>query len=137
MEGLPCDQQTIDGMHAVGGNEEMQRGMRIGFSPDLSADKIDALVTTGMKVSNKSTAELFDAWSGGVPDGKKPSPFNGPVLAIGGAEDPFASPAVIKSGVAPRFEKFQSICIDGASHWAHVSQAEVVSGMINDFMKKL
>ncbi len=135
--GLPCDQETTDNMHNVGQNAEMQRGMRIGFSPDLPADRIDALVATGMKVSKASAAALFDAWSGGVPEGKLPSPFQKKVAAIGGETDPFASPAVIAEGVAPRFRDFSCVTLEGASHWPHVSQPGLIADKISDIMAAL
>ncbi|MDR3331147.1 MAG: alpha/beta hydrolase [Synergistaceae bacterium] len=134
--GLPLDEQTAASMHLVGGNEEMQRGMRMQFSPGLDIKIIDELVKIGMKVKPKVAGELFDAWSGGDEAGGKPNPNRIPILIIGGDQDPFSPPELIKSSIAPRFSASDAKYIEGASHWPHVSSPQIVSGMINSFLKR-
>lgn len=134
LAGLPCDQGVIDMMHILGQNRELQMHVRHQFCPEMSDEQIEAQMVYGMKPSRETAAALFDAWSQGVPMGNEPSPFNGKVRVLTGTADPFAAPAIVDAGIAPRFQQFSMRVLDGASHWAQFTLGELIGKDLSDFV---
>lgn len=136
LAGLPVDQQTIDIMHALGQNRDLQLAVRKQFSPELSEEQLEAHMQVGLKPTREACAALFDAWSQGDPRGNEPSAFQGPVRVVTGSNDPFAAPPIVEAGIQPRFGQFSMRVLDGANHWAHLTMGSIMGEEINQFVEK-
>lgn len=135
--GTPCDQGTVEMMHAIGQNRELQFGVRKQLCPEMTDEQVLAHMEIGLKPTRENAGKLFDAWSTGLPEGKEPSSFRGKVHIITGTADPFANPAVIDASVAPRFEEVSLKVLDGASHWAHFTLGKTIGDDITAFVEAL
>ncbi|WP_157839426.1 alpha/beta fold hydrolase [Bradyrhizobium diazoefficiens] len=134
--GLPVPDDVASAMRKLGGDGDAQRRMRSQLMADPSIDKIDAMVTAGLKVKAATVAALFDAFSQGVPEGKEPTKFKGTVLIIGGANDGFSTPELVKTVIAPRFPQAELAFTERAGHWPHVEQPNEIASRIDDFLAK-
>jgi len=135
--GTPCDQGTIDMMHAIGRNRELQFGVRKQLCPEMTDEQVLAHMEIGLQPTRENAGKLFDTWSTGLPEGKEPSAFRGKVHIITGTADPFANPAVVNESVAPRFADVSLKVLDGASHWAQFTLGKIIGDDISAFIAEL
>jgi esterase len=96
-----------------------------------------ALVNATLATPPVTAAQELDAWTAGHPTGDKPSVVSAPVLLIGGNEDTFSSPELLRNVVAPRFANVRTAQIDHAGHWPHVEQPAAVAHILTRFLTTL
>ena len=124
--GLP--EEAVAPFKALGGAAEAQRQTRRQLSSAFPADELERLVAAGTAIEPSAVPQFVDAWNHGVPAGREPSAFTGPVLVLRGADDPFCTAEMVEAGVAPRFAHRQVVAVEGAGHWAHAEQPDIVAG---------
>ena len=135
--GTPCDQGTIDMMHVLGQNRDLQFGVRKQLCPEMTDEQVLAHMEIGLLPTVENTGKLFDTWSAGLPEGKEPSAYRGKLRIITGTGDPFANPAVVEAAVSPRFAEPTLRVLDGASHWAQFTQGKTIGEDISAFVEAL
>src|SRR5262245_15505660 len=96
-----------------------------------------ALVNATLATPPVTAAQELDAWTAGHPLGDKPSVVSAPVLLIGGNEDTFSSPELLRDVVAPRFANVRTAQVDHAGHWPHVEQPAAVAHILTRFLTTL
>jgi len=119
---------------ATGGDIKAQREVRrqlMGQPPDLGV--LEFLTGLGGKVKREVTEALVKAWNEGLPEGRSPSAFQGPVLVATGDEDTFATIAMATE-IAARFRGCSRAAVKGAGHWPQAERPEFVAKMISDFV---
>jgi len=136
LKGIRVDPETTAAMHSVGGNAEMQRGLRKQFSPELFDERIEELVLIGLKVKPSIAGTIFDIWTSGDPAGNEPCPVDVPVAIFGGDIDPFTPPELMQSTLAPHFTQCKVETLKGASHWPHVSDPAFIAVRLNTFISQ-
>src|SRR5205085_2442879 len=103
--GLPVPDEIANAMRALGGNAKAQRELRQQFAAAPSESQLDDLVVVGLKPRPEVVVALFEAWSEGHHAGRNPTAFEGPVAIIGGEQDTFSTPELVRSVIAPRFSQ--------------------------------
>lgn len=137
LAGLPVPPEVADAFKSLGGNEAAQRQIRAQFSPGLEPEVLEEMIRVGMRASSESAKALFTAWSTGDPAGNNPGSDRFPILVVGGEDDPFASPDVLKTYVIPRFSRVTSRFLKGTGHWPHIEQPRAIAREIDAFLKLL
>jgi len=99
-----------------------------------SATVMRALVSATLATPPVTAAQELDAWTLGHPLGDQPSVVSAPVLLIGGREDTFSSPELIRDVVAPRFAEVRTAQVDDAGHWPHVERPAAVARILTRFL---
>jgi pimeloyl-ACP methyl ester carboxylesterase len=102
-----------------------------------SAPVLRALVSATLATPPVTAAQELDAWTAGHPLGDQPSVVGAPVLLVGGREDTFSSPELIRDVVAPRFADVRTAQVDDAGHWPHVEQPAAVAHILTRFLTTL
>jgi pimeloyl-ACP methyl ester carboxylesterase len=95
------------------------------------------LVSATLATPPVSAVQQLHAWTAGHPLGDQPSVVSAPVLLIGGGEDTFCSPELIRDAVAPRFAHVHTSHVAGAGHWPHVEQPADVAELLRRFLTRL
>jgi pimeloyl-ACP methyl ester carboxylesterase len=108
-------------------------GRRALLSND-STTVMRALVNATIATPPVTAAQELDAWTAGHPLGDQPSVVSAPVLLIGGSEDTFSSPELIRDVVAPRFANVRTTQVAHAGHWPHVEQPAAVADILTHFL---
>lgn len=134
--GLAVPEDVASAMRELGNNANAQRQMRSQLMADASDNKLDEMVSAGLKVKPEAVRALFDAFSKGVPEGEEPTKFEGPVLIIGGADDGFSTPDLLRAVVTPRFPQAELVFTEHAGHWPHVEQPREIASFIDHFLTK-
>jgi pimeloyl-ACP methyl ester carboxylesterase len=135
--GLPLPDDLASAMRKLGGDGEAQRQMRSQLAVAASPAKLAAMVAAGLKVRPDVVGQLLDAWSQGLPAGREPTQYSGPVLIIGGAEDGFTTPELLRTAIAPRFPQAELEFVDRAGHWPHMEQPIEIASRIDRFLATL
>ena len=133
--GLP--EEAVAPFKALGGAPDAQRQARRQLSATFPEDELERLVTAGAAIETGAVPQFVDAWNHGVPAGREPSMFTGPVLVLRGGDDPFCTAEMVESGVAPRFAHARVAVIEGAGHWAHAEQPGIVAGHLATFLNEV
>jgi pimeloyl-ACP methyl ester carboxylesterase len=134
--GVNAPAEAVQAFKSLGGQADAQRQTRKHLSHALSQAEEDMLGRFGEVVRPSIVSALVDAWNNGHPTGADQSQFDGPVMLIRGAVDPFVTEAMA-SRIAARFTNVRSEAIACAGHWAHVEQAQAVATLIDDFLKRM
>jgi pimeloyl-ACP methyl ester carboxylesterase len=122
---------------ATGGDVAAQREARRGLmASPVDPEILDWLTDLGRAVRLTVIEELVATWNTGVPEGRAPSPFPGPVLVLSGDLDLFVT-LDMATAVAGRFAHATQALVKGAGHWPHTEQPEQVSGAIADFLAQM
>lgn len=132
--GVNAPAEGVQAFKSLGGQPDAQRHTRKHLSHALSQGEEDMLGRFGEVVRPSIVSALVDAWNKGHPTGADQSRFDGPVMLIRGAVDPFVTEA-IASGIATRFRNVRYETIARAGHWVHVEQAKAVAKLIDDFLR--
>jgi hypothetical protein len=134
LRGVNAPAEALQNFKSLGGQPDAQRQTRKHLSHALSQAEEDMLGRFGEVVRPSIVSALVDAWNNGHPTGADQSRFDGPVMLIRGAADPFVTEAMA-SGIAARFTNVRSEPIARAGHWAHVEQAKAVATLIDNFLE--
>ncbi len=134
LRGVNAPAEALQNFKSLGGQPDAQRQTRKHLSHALSQAEEDMLGRFGEVVRPSIVSALVDAWNNGHPTGADQSRFDGPVMLIRGAADPFVTEAMA-SGIASRFTNVRSEPIARAGHWAHVEQAKAVATLIDNFLE--
>jgi pimeloyl-ACP methyl ester carboxylesterase len=95
------------------------------------------LVRATLATPPVTAVQQLHAWTAGHPLGDQPSVVSAPVLLIGGGEDTFSSPELIRDAVAPRFADVRTTHVADAGHWPHVEQPAAVAQLLRRFLTRL
>src|SRR5260221_9314420 len=134
LRGVNAPAEALQNFKSLGGQPDAQRQTRKHLSHALSQAEEDMLGRFGEVVRPSIVSALVDAWNNGHPTGADQSRFDGPVMLIRCAVDPFVTEAMASS-IAARFTNVRYEAIPRAGHWAHVEQAKAVATLIDDFLK--
>jgi pimeloyl-ACP methyl ester carboxylesterase len=104
---------------------------------NASAPVMRALVSATLATPPVTAVQELHAWTAGHPLGDQPSDVSTPVLLIGGRDDTFASPELIRDAVAPRFTDARTAYVANAAHWPHVEQPTAVAQILTRFLTRL
>lgn len=104
---------------------------------NASTPVMRALVSATLATPPVTAVQELRAWTAGHPLGGLPSVVSAPVLLIGGGEDTFSSPELIREAVAPRFADVRTTHVANAGHWPHVEQPPVVAQILTRFLTRL
>ena len=132
--GAKAPPAVTDPLAATGGDIKAQREVRwqlMGQPPDPGV--LEFLTGLGGKVKREVTEALVKAWNEGLPEGRSPSAFQGPVLVATGDEDTFATIAMATE-IAARFRDCSRTAVKGAGHWPQAERPESVAKIISDFI---
>ena len=132
--GAKAPPAVTDPLAATGGDIKAQREVRrqlMGQPPDPGV--LEFLTGLGGKVKREVTEALVKAWNEGLPEGRSPSAFQGPVLVATGDEDTFATIAMATE-IAARFRGCSRTTVKGAGHWPQAERPESVAKIISDFI---
>lgn len=133
--GLP--EEAVAPFKTLGGQPDAQRQARRQLAPTFPTDELERLVTAGARIDPDTVPSSVDAWNHGLPAGRQPSSFTGPVLVLRGADDPVVTREMVSAGVTPRFTGAREVVIQDAGHWAHIEQPSVVAGHLLAFLAAL
>lgn len=136
LAGVKLPPEAVAPFRTLGGRSDQQRQVRAQLTSHLDARRADRLVAMGDLVRPPVVEALVDAWNGGHAAGEVPSRFEGPVLILGGADDPFVTAALVERS-KPRFRGAVTVAVPAAGHWPHVEQASAVAAQIDHFLGKL
>jgi esterase len=105
-------------------------------APSTPDSELDRVARAAVSIQPAFLQAASEMWNIGHPDGALSSRFTGPVLILPGADDPLATPEVVASAVANRFDSANSTAteIDRSSHWPHVEQPSAVAKALSRFL---
>ena len=107
-----------------------RRALLSNDSPPVMQDLVSATLAT----PPVTAVQQLRAWTAGHPLGDQPSVVSAPVLLIGGDEDTFSSPELIRDVVAPRFADVRRAHVADAGHWPPVEQPAAVAHLLGRFL---
>ena len=129
--------ELTEPLAATGGDVAAQREARRSLmASPANAQALEQLTALGSAVRRSATEALVKAWNEGVPEGRAPSAFPGPVLVLSGELDPFVTPQMAR-GVAARFAHASQDLVKGAGHWPQTEQPLSAGQAIADFLAPL
>jgi pimeloyl-ACP methyl ester carboxylesterase len=129
LEGVHAPIDAIAPLKTSGGKPEIQTELRKGFSHALDDDAVLLLAELARQVMPGNVARLVDVWNDGDAEGQGRSSYEGPVLVLRGASDPFVDEGMA-SRVAGRFTGATVTTILDAGHWAQLEQPAAVAEQI-------
>jgi esterase len=133
--GIALSDETADAMRKLASDGQAQRQMRQQLSVSLPVEKLDAMVISGLTVKPEIVSSLVDTWSTGSRLGSDPTTFSGPVLIVGGADDGFSTPELLKTVIAPRFPQASLVFEEHTGHWPHVEAPSEIASKIDSFLR--
>ena len=136
LAGVGAPEEAIASLRSLGGQADLQRLQRIGFSHDLSGVALNAMVKLGLEVRPDVVVRLVDVWNNGHEAGRSPSSFAGPVAVVRGGSDPFVTEEMA-SMISDRFEHGVIETVGDAGHWAHVEQPAEVARLVRNVVEEL
>ena len=132
--GVSLPSEMADGLRSCGGQQELQRGIRTQLAANLPEHKMQQLLDSGMHLTPAQVAATFDAWSGGHPEGARPTRVKAPVQIIVADNDPVVAGQLLDDLIMPRFPGASLVEIASSGHWPHVEQPGQVVEAISRFV---
>lgn len=132
--GVDLPPEMAEALRNCGGQIELQRGIRTQLAADLPEHIMLQLLDSGMRLAPAQVAATFDAWSGGHPEGAKPTRASAPVQIIVADRDPVVSGKLLDDLIVPRFPGALLVTITSSGHWPHVEQPTQVVDAICRFV---
>jgi pimeloyl-ACP methyl ester carboxylesterase len=132
--GVSLPSEMADALRGCGGQRELQRGIRTQLAANLSEYKMRQLLDSGMYLTPAQVAETFDAWSGGHPEGARPTRVKAPIQLVVADSDPVVSGQLLDDLIRPRFPGAPLAEIASSGHWPHVEQPGQVVQAISRFV---
>jgi pimeloyl-ACP methyl ester carboxylesterase len=137
LAGTHMSSETFNALASSGGDIEAQRVMRQGLTAQPADSAVlEWLIALGRNVRRDTTHALVAAWNEGLPEGRTPSVFTGPVLVAAGAADGFTTQEMAAS-VAARFTGASEELLPGCGHWPHAERPALVAALIARFVASL
>jgi pimeloyl-ACP methyl ester carboxylesterase len=125
---LPAELTAV--LRSCGGQAELQRGIRTQLSANLSEDKMQRLLDSGLRLTSADVAATFEAWSCGHPEGAAPTRSGAPVQILVGDSDPVIRGELLDELIMARFPGAALVTITSSGHWPQVEQpAQVVDAL--------
>jgi esterase len=131
---LPPD--AVAPFFSLASDVQAQREVRGRLSVCLPAADLERLATSGARIRPEVVGALVDCWNDGSADAPATSAYDGPVLLLRGAGDPFVTSEMFAEGVEPRFPSAHSVVVDDAGHWPHLEQSAVVAAHLDTFLTR-
>jgi pimeloyl-ACP methyl ester carboxylesterase len=134
LRGTRLPDDVMQGFHALGGNPQALRELRLQYSVSLDDARLAKLIRLGALMKADSIGAVADIWNRGHPSGLEHSRYRGPVLIVGGKDDAFVTAEMIAESIAPHFDNPTVGFIDEAGHWPHVEQPASVAASLDAFL---
>jgi pimeloyl-ACP methyl ester carboxylesterase len=132
---LPPD--AVAAFSSLAGEMQAQREARRQLSVSLPAADLERLATSGARIRPEVVGALVDCWNNGSADAPATSAYDGPVLLLRGAGDPFVTREMFAEGVEPRFPSAHSVKVDDSGHWPHLEQPATVAAHLDAFLTRV
>jgi pimeloyl-ACP methyl ester carboxylesterase len=136
LQGITLPPEMAELIRGCGEQPQAQRKIRTLMSADLPEHKLQQLIESGMRLTAAEVAAAFDAWSGGHPDGAKPTRARAPIQIIGADRDPVITTQLLDDLIMPRFPGASPATITSSGHWPHVEQPAQVVEAVSRFVAK-
>ncbi|HLY88990.1 MAG TPA: alpha/beta hydrolase [Acetobacteraceae bacterium] len=136
LAGARLPREVVAPFRDSGAKPDVQRSLREQLSFVLDQEQADALTALGLQVKPDVVARLVDVWNEGHAAGREVARYEGPVVVVRGAADPFVNESMVGETLA-RYPAATSIQIDDAGHWAHVEQPAAVAAALGGFVAGL
>jgi pimeloyl-ACP methyl ester carboxylesterase len=134
LQGIALPPEMADMLRGCGEQLETQRAIRAQLSAKLSERQLQQLLESGMRLKADQVAAAFDAWSGGHPEGAKPTRVSAPIQIIGADSDPVITAQLLDELIMPRFPGASLVTITSSGHWPHVEQPTQVVEAVSRFV---
>src|SRR5579859_1844639 len=116
LAGARLPREVVAPFRDSGAKPDVQRSLREQLSFVLDQEQADALTALGLQVKPDVVARLVDVWNEGHAAGREVARYEGPVVFVRGAADPFVNESMVGETLA-RYPAATSIQIDDAGHW--------------------
>lgn len=107
---------------------------KLGWYGDMDADLLEHFMAGSRTWSPEAFLGVFDVWTIGTHFPDKLPRITAPTLVIGGAHEPFLTPAFLTEGVVSKIRGARLVMAPDCAHFIHLQQAELTAGLTRGFI---
>jgi pimeloyl-ACP methyl ester carboxylesterase len=133
--GVPVN-DAARGLFQQGAHDMQGRATiwKLGWYGDMDADLLDHFMAGSRTWSPEAFLGVFDVWTIGTHFPERLPRITAPTLVIGGAHEPFLTPAFLIEGVVSKIRGARLVMAPDCAHFIHLQQAELTAGLTRGFI---
>jgi len=107
---------------------------KLGWYGEIDAGLLEHFMAGSRTWSREAFLGIFDVWTIGTHFPEKLPHITAPTLVIGGAHEPFLTPAFLTETVVSKIRGAKLVMAPDCAHFIHLQQAELTAGLLRGFI---